>query len=242
MPACLAVCLPVCLPSSASLHACLPVFLSACLPSYLLMYPRVFHVHTHFTFRHLIYPNNGHNLRTVSSIYSQVFQRRTDGSVNFYRTWNEYRDGFGDLNNEFWLGNTNIHRITSQGYYDLRIDLEDFEGNTTYAVYKNFSLASQQDYFRLSLGEYSGNAGDSFSVHSGYRFSAKDFDLDHSGGNCAEKFKGAWWYTSCHLSNLNGLYLNGSHSSRAVGVNWKTWRGHYYSLKRTVMKIRPMEF
>ena len=58
-----------------------------------------------------------------------------------------------------FLGNTNIHRITSQGYYDLKIDLEDFEGNTRYALYKNFSVSSEDDFFTLSIGTYSGDAG-----------------------------------------------------------------------------------
>ncbi|XP_041373583.1 microfibril-associated glycoprotein 4-like [Gigantopelta aegis] len=171
-----------------------------------------------------------------------VIQRRTDGSEDFYRTWNEYRYGFGDLNNEFWLGNTNIHRITSQGHYDLRIDLEDFEGNTRYALYKNFSVASKQDYFRLSVGEYSGDAGDGLGNHSGYRFSARDLDLDAYKSNCAQMFKGAWWYKSCHSSNLNGQYLGASQKSYADGVDWSSWRGHYYSMKTSVMKIRPMKF
>ena len=59
----------------------------------------------------------------------------------------------------FFVGNTNIHRITSQGFYDLKIDLEDFEGNTRYALYKNFSVSSEDDFFRLSIGAYSGDAG-----------------------------------------------------------------------------------
>ena len=57
------------------------------------------------------------------------------------------------------LWNTNIHRLTSQSRYELRIDLEDFNGSTRYAVYKTFSLTSEQDHFRLNVGEYSGNAG-----------------------------------------------------------------------------------
>ena len=74
---------------------------------------------------------------------------------------------------------------------------------------------------------------------SNSRFSTKDNDNDlKSGGNCAVDHDGAWWYGECHHSNLNGLYLNGSHSSQANGVNWATFRGFHYSLKRTEMKVK----
>ncbi|XP_041372881.1 ficolin-2-like [Gigantopelta aegis] len=170
-----------------------------------------------------------------------VIQRRTDGSEDFYRTWNEYRDGFGDLNNEFWLGNLNIHHITSQGLHDLRIDLEDFDGQTRFAQYKNFSQTSAQDFFRLTIGQYSGDAGDSLNTHRGYQFSARGHDLDSSAENCAEVFKGAWWFRGCVASNLNGEFLTANHSSYAQGLIWITWRGAFYSLKKTVMKIRPTQ-
>ena len=90
---------------------------------------------------------------------------------------------------------------------------------------------------------FSGNSGDSLTLHGGMSFTTKDQDNDNHGDyNCAIKFKGAWWYEKCHHSNLNGLYHRGHHSSDADGVNWYHWKGHHYSLKRTEMKIRPVDF
>ena len=88
---------------------------------------------------------------------------------------------------------------------------------------------------------FSGSAHDSLSMHSGYPFTTKDQDNDSLYGNCAVTYKGAWWYTACHASNLNGLYHQGGpHSSHADGINWVLWKGHHYSMKRAEMKIRPV--
>ncbi|KAL9982283.1 hypothetical protein ACROYT_G004309 [Oculina patagonica] len=169
-----------------------------------------------------------------------VFQKRLDGSVDFYLGWESYKNGFGDLNGEFWLGNDNLHRLTAADDVMLRVDLEDFDGNITYAEYTTFKVADEGDKYQLLIGGYSGTAGDSMTTrHSGMQFSTKDKDNDQYSGDCATKFKGAWWYINCHDSNLNGLYLSGSHSSHANGVNWRHFRGLYYSLKRTEMKVKP---
>ena len=86
-----------------------------------------------------------------------VLQKRLNGSVDFYRGWDEYKNGFGDLNGEFWLGLDKIHRLTKQTQNKLRVDLEDFEGNTAYAEYDNFVVADEaSDYTLSQLGQYSG--------------------------------------------------------------------------------------
>ena len=89
---------------------------------------------------------------------------------------------------------------------------------------------------------FSGTAGDSLSYHCGSPFTTKDQDNDSWSSNCAVRYKGAWWYDSCHYSNLNGLYHHGKHSSSADGVNWYHWKRQNYSAKRAEMKIRPLKF
>ena len=75
----------------------------------------------------------------------------------------------------------------------------------------------------------------------GTKFSTIDSDNDAWSKNCARRFQGAWWYSACHNSNLNGQYLQGEHESFGNGVNWYHWKGYHYSLKKTEMKIRNMK-
>ena len=94
-----------------------------------------------------------------------VFQRRLNGSVDFFLGWESYKNGFGNLNGEFWLGNDNLHRLTAAGNVTLRVDLEDFEDGIRYAEYTTFKVADEGDKFRLLIGGYNGTAGDSMAVH-----------------------------------------------------------------------------
>ncbi|KFV67090.1 Ficolin-1, partial [Dryobates pubescens] len=169
-----------------------------------------------------------------------VFQRRWDGSVNFLRGWDSYRRGFGSQLTEFWLGNDNIHFLTSLEPCELRVDLRDFENNYYFAKYASFRVLGESEKYKLVLGDFlGGNAGDSFSYHKDMPFSTTDQDNDLSSLNCATEYKGAWWYNDCHYSNLNGMYWLGTHSSYADGINWKTGKDYHYSLQRAEMKFRP---
>ena len=87
-----------------------------------------------------------------------VFQKRMDGSVVFYRGWNDYKRGFGDLSGEFWLGLDKIHRLTKSSSNKLRVDLEDFDDNTAFAEYSSFGVANEADKYVLSLESYTGTS------------------------------------------------------------------------------------
>ena len=86
-----------------------------------------------------------------------MFQKRLNGSVDFFLNWIDYKVGFGDLNGEFWLGLDKIHRLTSYNNSMLRVHLEDFEGNTAYAEYNKFGVTSENDKYELKLGSYAGD-------------------------------------------------------------------------------------
>ncbi|KAG8453737.1 hypothetical protein GDO86_000386 [Hymenochirus boettgeri] len=186
-----------------------------------------------------------------------VFQRRSDGTQDFNRNWTDYKQGFGDFTStrgEYWIGNENLHYLTLQGDYILRIDLEDFEGQRRFAQYKSFRVGDEQTSYRMNCGHYVGTAGDSLTSgfspevkwwanHCGMMFSTRDRDNDNYEGNCAEEDKGGWWFNRCHSANLNGLYYKGPYTAKTDdGIVWYTWHGWWYSLKSVIMKIRPASF
>ena len=140
-----------------------------------------------------------------------VFQRRQDGSEEFRRNWAEYKEGFGELYGEFWLGLDKVHRLTTGGV-TLRVDLMASDNSEAYAKYENFVVGGAKSMYVMYFGSYAGTAGDSLTYHKGMKFTTKDRDNDKSSGNCAVTQDGAWWYNSCVYTNLNGYYSYGSSS------------------------------
>uniref|UniRef100_A0A8C9VBM8 Tenascin N n=1 Tax=Scleropages formosus TaxID=113540 RepID=A0A8C9VBM8_SCLFO len=168
-----------------------------------------------------------------------VFQRRSNGKLDFMKRWKQYIQGFGDLTDEFWLGLEKIYELTnSSTKYELRVDLK-LGSESAYAIYDNFGIASIKEKFTLTVGKYRGTAGDALTYHNSRPFSTVDSDNDISLNNCALTHQGAWWYKNCHLANLNGKYGDKRHS---VGLNWEPWKGHLVSLDATEMKIRPVGY
>nr|XP_022307971.1 ficolin-2-like [Crassostrea virginica] len=165
-----------------------------------------------------------------------IIQRRLDGSVNFKRNWTEYKTGFGSLYSEFWIGNSNLFHLTSNGYTHLRIELMDHNCQWRYAEYGLFYIQGEANNYRMHVSSYSGNAGDSFSYHDNMDFSTFDKDNDKNPVyNCALGRFGGWWYNSCHRANLNGQYGN---VNKSDGINWYAWRGFEYSMTEVRMMLR----
>ena len=164
-----------------------------------------------------------------------VIQKRINGSVDFYRNWTDYVYGFGDLEGEFWYGLENIHCLTTREDVELRIEVGNETTPFIVWTYQLFQVGGAETNYTLTIGEGEGTSGaDNMAYHNGMQFSTRDRDNDgFSGGNCATKWGGAWWYNNCWNSHLNGKHTRHSSGSPSTVLYWS---GHY---TKAAMKIRP---
>ncbi|XP_062554455.1 angiopoietin-2-like [Armigeres subalbatus] len=167
-----------------------------------------------------------------------VIQHRFNGSVDFYRNWSDYKNGFGTVGGEFWLGLETVHRLTKEKNFTLMIEMEDFSGKYAYAKYDRFEVGSEDEWYSLKrLGAYSGTAGDGLVYSAGANFTTWDSDHDQSSENCAVQRYGAWWYKSCTFSNLNGKYQKMPHHQ---SLCWYYYNNSDEGLKVSRMMIREV--
>ncbi|ALC39860.1 maker546 [Drosophila busckii] len=174
-----------------------------------------------------------------------VIQRRVDDSVDFNRNWEEYKNGFGDLRGNFWLGLERLHLMTKFRPHELYIQMEDFKNDTRYARYTNFTIGSEaQSYELLGVGEYDGNAGNALDGGDGYsaknmKFSTPERDNDkYDYFNCASAFASGWWWNDCFWCNPNGVYVNTETDEyNFLSIKWDAWQKE--PMKFVHMMIRP---
>ena len=180
-----------------------------------------------------------------------VIQRRVNNLTPFNRTWEEYKNGFGDPSSNHWIGLQKIRDILtaeSDSTFQLYIGMESFHPTDTnrYAFYDSFSLSDENRNYSLHIGSVSqdSNAGDSLMYHNGKNFSTPDRDNDRAPRvHCAQRFNAGWWFGSCHDSLLNGQYYDGgllANLDLPDGIIWETWAGDRESLRSSVMAIRPL--
>ncbi|XP_019551843.2 angiopoietin-related protein 1 [Aedes albopictus] len=137
-----------------------------------------------------------------------VIQHRFDGSVNFYRNWTDYKNGFGKIDGEFWIGLERLHKLTKDKNVALMVEIEDYDGNYGFARYENFEIGGETEKYVLKrIDGHSGSLQDSMSNTKGSMFTTRDSNNDKNGSaNCAQLEKGAWWYNNCSHTNPNGPF------------------------------------
>ncbi|XP_061190572.1 fibroleukin-like [Saccostrea echinata] len=141
-----------------------------------------------------------------------AIQKRVNGSLSFNRTWTEYKNGFGSLEEDVWVGNDIIHQLTKENNSFLYAAITLHNGTRLYELYGRFSVSDETEKYQLflagsatgTLGDSMLNTGSSDYNLSGMYFSTPDRDNDRWSGNCADSFGGGWWFNLCYSAFFNG--------------------------------------
>jgi len=173
-----------------------------------------------------------------------IMRRNGDPSINFQRTWSEYKKGFGELQHEHWLGNEHLYKLSlmglCEGHNQMRIDMVGSSGGKYYARYERFQIGSEiSRKYTLNVNGYTGNYNDYLSYLNNMKFSTIDQDNDLNSGSCAQSYKGGWWWNSCYsggvLTSRYVIYGDSTDSNTGYGLIW----GDY--LRFAEMKIRRVD-
>ena len=168
-----------------------------------------------------------------------VIQRRQPtANVNFTRNWEDYENGFGDLDGEFWLGLKTIHELTTKADVELMTTVRNESGPIITWTHQVFRVSGPDTYYVLNISGGQGPGHDSLAYNNGARFSTYDSGNTH----CAYTRQGGWWYKSCTTANLNGPHvrpnLPGVHKTKGRLV-WYNGVGNHKYYTNAEMKIRP---
>jgi len=191
-----------------------------------------------------IYDVSDANQTSIIQVFCEddwtYFHRRFDGSLNFRRFFNDYKNGFGDKKGEHWLGLEPLHQLTKSGRFLLRVDMKDYYSREFYAEYEDFYIGEGPGY-RLHLGRrLSGNIADLLSSdHAGADFSTLDRDQDSNlSYDCASHYNGAFWLKSCGKVNPNS-YTWGNDMSNSH-MHWGQKYRKNYNMQAMSFKFIPI--
>ncbi|XP_065733397.1 fibrinogen beta chain isoform X4 [Phocoena phocoena] len=172
-----------------------------------------------------------------------VIQNRQDGSVDFGRKWDPYKEGFGNIATnadgkkycgvpgEYWLGNDKISQLTRLGPTKLFIEMEDWKGDKVTAFYEGFTVQNEANKYQLSVSKYKGTAGNALiegasqlvgenrtmTIHNSMFFST--YDRDNDGWKTADPRK------QCSKEDGGGWWYNRCHAANPNGRYY--WGGPY---------------
>ncbi|XP_064084364.1 angiopoietin-4-like [Macrobrachium nipponense] len=175
---------------------------------------------------------------------------------NFDRNWTEYKNGFGEVTGEHWIGLDAMHSMIKGRNHELRVNITDWSDNEAWAEWKEFSVAGEEHFYRLKVNRYASGsqAGDALKWHNTMKFSTPDRDNDAiMGHNCAKKNHGGWWYRGyrgCYQAHPTGRFQRNPSPPPRTPANsrnfdlgpvlvWQNWRGEDYYPKALFLMFRP---
>ena len=173
-----------------------------------------------------------------------LFQRRFNGNISFDRDWQNYKEGFGDVHGEFWLGNEYVHLMTNMedlNGCEMMMKGKRFNGKTRSIFFRNFQLLSEKEYYKVASKAVCDDCKDMEKHFIREPFSSRD--ENKSNKKCPQLFKGGWWYP-VRGATCSNLFFNGYYSSTAKtemyeqGLRWKVLATVTESLKETWMGLR----
>ncbi|KAK2151572.1 hypothetical protein NP493_2601g00004 [Ridgeia piscesae] len=158
--------------------------------------------------------------------YIVIQRRQAPFNLQFNKTWDEYKNGFGDVTSEFWLGLEKLYRITNQPYirYSIRLEMTTATGASYYYQSDNFYIAGEKERYKIvSIGSATAKnvrSGDFFIA--GHMFATPDKDV---ANKCGATHNGFW----C-----------GSHVRVLFNRNPPYWANVAGTAVHTEIKIRPL--
>ena len=166
-----------------------------------------------------------------------VYMRRFDGSEIFNRTWNDYKNGFGQQgrNKESWLGNEKVHQLekTFDGGAKIRIEGHLFNGSSSVISADNFRLDDESTNYTLRFGSITSATtaiASDWDYHKNRPFSTYDTINTYCVG-----YSGGWWFKRCHHMYLTGWYPSDPHE--ISGLYHTMYFTHYANIPFTEVNI-----
>jgi len=167
---------------------------------------------------------------TVKSVFGWVMiHQHLGNSFNWRLSWADYKNGFGSIEDNFWLGLDKMHLFTSSQPYRLRVELQQETTGLWYsAEFSTFTVGDEASTYRLNVDGCNGDAGSGMliQVNSGWGFTTWDRDNDgNPNSNCASDYDGGWWH-------INGYYTLITSSSIHY---WNTLPGDNFVINSRMM-------
>ena len=175
-----------------------------------------------------------------------VMQKRIDGSVDFNQDWETFKDGFGNVYTEYWLGNEIVHQYTTQQPTEALMEAFDFDNVRAAVKITNLAVKSETLKYEINFDVCSevthANLCVDWDYLKGMKFSSLDSDNDENSIQCAIKYVSGWWHKSCFYVNFNGVFYQNYQplEMMAKGIVWHRFHAHatLTPLKSSKMLIR----